>query len=203
MADKTAHTTEGFPRRTLLTRGLLLGAAATVGTLASGAITSAAKADTAGPQTNWGYCHLCFVLFFQPHQAHSACPVSPNGHQIASSFNYWLYYNDTVNESDPQSDWRWCGKCQGLFYFVGPNGNSAGWCPAGGNHVIGAGSFNYSLPWGATDGQSGWYWCSLCAGLFHGGSYRVAGVCPSPASATGNHAGTGSFNYGLAYSGNL
>jgi hypothetical protein len=40
-----------------------------------------------------------------------------------------------------QDSWRWCGKCQGLFF----GGNEPGSvCPAGGTHVSGV-SFNYSL----------------------------------------------------------
>ncbi len=39
-----------------------------------------------------------------------------------------------------QNGWRWCRKCQGLFYA--PNGN--GRCPAGGGHNA-SGSGNYAL----------------------------------------------------------
>jgi len=44
--------------------------------------------------------------------------------------------------SDPtvQHDWRWCDKCQGLFYA----GISLGVCPAGGSHRVG-GSTDYAL----------------------------------------------------------
>jgi hypothetical protein len=41
-----------------------------------------------------------------------------------------------------QDNWRWCDKCQGLFW----GGNAAkSRCPAGGAHA--AGSWNYKLPW--------------------------------------------------------
>ena len=39
-----------------------------------------------------------------------------------------------------QENWRWCNKCQGLFFA----GNSRGVCPAGGTHNSG-GSGNYGL----------------------------------------------------------
>jgi len=39
-----------------------------------------------------------------------------------------------------QENWRWCNKCQGLFFA----GNSRGVCPAGGNHNS-DGSGNYGL----------------------------------------------------------
>lgn len=199
MADKTAHTTGAIPRRKVLRNGLLLGAGVTVGTLASGAITNAAKASTSGPQPGWAFCYRCAGLFYQPKQARSVCPASAVGHQISTSYNYWLYYNDTVKEGNPQSAWLWCGNCQGLFYAPGDGALS---CPAGGSHVAGPGSFNYSLPHDVTGGQGGWYFCFLCNGLFHGGAYTVAGVCPAP-SSTGNHYGVGSYNYHLAFNGYL
>jgi Putative peptidoglycan binding domain len=41
-----------------------------------------------------------------------------------------------------QEGWRWCFKCQGLFY--GPSAASSR-CPAGGAHIVG--HWNYHLPW--------------------------------------------------------
>jgi hypothetical protein len=41
-----------------------------------------------------------------------------------------------------QENWRWCNKCQGLFFAGGPN---KGVCPAGGEHSH-DGSGNYRLP---------------------------------------------------------
>ncbi len=40
-----------------------------------------------------------------------------------------------------QSSWRWCHKCQGLFFAGNP---TSGACPAGGGHDY-AGSGDYSL----------------------------------------------------------
>jgi hypothetical protein len=48
------------------------------------------------------------------------------------------------NTSNSQGDWRWCNKCQGLFY----GGNvAASRCPTGGTHAPAAqsGSFDYRL----------------------------------------------------------
>jgi hypothetical protein len=87
-----------------------------------------------------------------------------------------------------QSDWRWCHKCQGLFF----GGNPGPVCPSGGAHEK-TGSGDYSLvmnsPWAA--GQSDWRWCHKCQGLFFGGN--PGPVCP----AGGAHDGAGSGNYTL------
>jgi hypothetical protein len=40
-----------------------------------------------------------------------------------------------------QTDWRWCLKCQGLFFGANP---SSGACPSGGGHDY-TGSDNYHL----------------------------------------------------------
>ncbi|MBC8116295.1 MAG: hypothetical protein H7062_18050 [Candidatus Saccharimonas sp.] len=85
-----------------------------------------------------------------------------------------------------QSNWRWCSKCQGLWF----GGNPAGKCPAGGNHTK-VGSGNYTLAHQSGAGQTNWRWCSKCQGLWFGGN--PAGKCP----AGGLHVKTGSGNYHL------
>ena len=90
-----------------------------------------------------------------------------------------------------QSDWRWCKKCQGLFFAAN---NTLGVCPAGGAHSE-AGSDNYVLETSGS-GQSDWNWCSKCQGLFFAGN-KTAGVCP----AGGGHNGAASSNYVLPSSG--
>lgn len=199
MMNEAPHTIGDLPRRRLLRNGLVLGAAATVGTLASGAITNTAEAAVSGPQPNWAFCGLCTGLFDFTNIKFSRCPYYDDGrHGITTSYNYDLPYNDTNQESNPQSGWLWCGKCQGLFY--GP-GIRSSYCPAAGNHAEGGGSYDYALYHdNVTGGQSGWTWCYQCQGLFHGGSAQAGGVCPK----TGfYHFGTGSFNYYLGFNGYL
>jgi hypothetical protein len=96
-----------------------------------------------------------------------------------------------------QANWRWCNKCQDLFY-----GGSAdrGVCPTGGNHADPAvsGSPNFFVPMSG-NGQRDWRWCNKCQGLFWGDS-TPHGVCP----AGGNHADpavSGSGNYVLPTAG--
>jgi hypothetical protein len=98
-----------------------------------------------------------------------------------------------------QSNWRWCNKCQGLF-FGGSQAESD--CPAGGAHAEPAqsGSGNYSLPHNAPPSpsrQSEWCWCNKCQGLFYGPAV-AASSCP----AGGTHspqAQSGSGNYSLPH----
>jgi hypothetical protein len=74
-----------------------------------------------------------------------------------------------------QSNWRWCQKCQGLFF-----GGFLGVCPAGGTHDGGQ-SVDYLVNDQASEpGEPDWYWCKLCSGLFFAGN-PTTGWCPSEA----------------------
>ena len=88
-----------------------------------------------------------------------------------------------------QDKWRWCKKCQGLYY----SGHSQGACSAGGNHEM-KDSGDYSLVHYTPDaGQNMWRWCNRCQGLFYAGGASM-GVCP----ARNDHAMLGSGDYSLA-----
>lgn len=86
-----------------------------------------------------------------------------------------------------QDNWRWCEKCQGLFFA----GIGLGVCPAGGAHVK-TGSGNYALMHDSKlgYGQGSWRWCKACQGLFHAGP---PGKCP----AGGGHDKSASGEYRL------
>jgi hypothetical protein len=105
----------------------------------------------------------------------------------------------------PQSGWRHCGKCQGLFF----GGNRTSVCPARGAHTIATDITppkNFTL-WLKDDDpgyQGNWQWCNKCQGLFFGGEpsgywsglagwFPSTGVCP----AGGSHAYEGSGGYVL------
>jgi hypothetical protein len=92
-----------------------------------------------------------------------------------------------------QQDWRWCHKCEGLFYSGGQT--SLGVCPVGGRHEKGVSS-NYTLAHDAPGavGQQDWRWCPRCQGLFYSGGQASAGRCPSG----GKHEKAASGNYILA-----
>jgi hypothetical protein len=91
--------------------------------------------------------------------------------------------------SNVQPDWRWCHKCQGLFFAGNP---SKGVCPADANAHDASQSGKYDVIFGETVaprpagpdtfgdlGQQGdWRWCSNCQGLFFAG-HNTHGVCPA------------------------
>ncbi len=89
-----------------------------------------------------------------------------------------------------QYEWRWCRKCQGLFF----NKYSRGVCKAGGTHDL-RGSANYGLTIThmAAHTQNDWRWCKKCQGLFFGRS--ELGVCP----AKGSHDMSDSGDYCLTH----
>jgi hypothetical protein len=151
-------------------------------------------------QSNWRWCSKCQGLFFGDGQPTSSCPGGGTHADPAQSLsgNYSLPHNAPPSPSR-QSEWRWCNKCQGLFY--GPAATTSA-CPAGGTHSPQAqsGSGNYSLPHNvppSPDSQSDWRWCSKCQGLFFGDG-QAASSCP----AGGTHspqAQSGSGNYSLPH----
>ena len=98
-----------------------------------------------------------------------------------------------------QRNWRWCSKCQGLWYSAATQ-NPNGVCAAGGSHSK-AGSGDYALM-GDPDGsfsatvlaQHKWRWCKKCQGLWYSGATQnPGGVCP----AGGSHEKAGSGDYAL------
>ncbi len=111
-----------------------------------------------------------------------------NAHDGRKSFNYVLAHDIQIPYG--QDNWRWCRKCQALFY----GGHAEGVCPKGGTHDRGP-SYNYVLAHDTqiANGQDNWRWCRKCESLFY--AANGAGACP----AGGNHDQTGSFNYVLTH----
>lgn len=89
---------------------------------------------------------------------------------------------DEFIETRTQSLWRWCRRCQGLWYAgTDPLRMISSACPAGGFHLF-VGSGNYSLihnsP-GVYGRQDGWRWCQKCEGAFFGRNHpNPSGRCP-------------------------
>ncbi len=138
-------------------------------------------------QDNWRWCNKCQGLFFAGNNLGS-CPAGgthshPNN---SGSWNYQLIHNHAIAHG--QDNWRWCNKCQGLF-FAG--NNNLGRCPAGGTHSN-SGSWNYSVAFKSpiVAGQDGWRWCNKCQGLFFAGNNSL-GRCP--AGGTHNESGSGEY----------
>jgi hypothetical protein len=89
-----------------------------------------------------------------------------------------------------QAGWRWCLKCEGLFFAVHPR---KGVCPFDGQEHIDSesGSYMLQLEESPAPGQDGWRWCRKCEGLFFGG-HASQGRCPAD---NGTHDGSESGNY--------
>ena len=120
--DEGQRAIDGISRRNVLRGGLLAGAGlATVGAV-SGVLTGTAKASTPNPQPDWGWCQYCATMWWTPGRSGSSCssPEAPNGlHAVGSgSYNYYQVNNQSTDTptGNPQSDWYWCTKCQGLFW---------------------------------------------------------------------------------------
>lgn len=151
-------------------------------------------------QADWRWCNKCQGLYYGPGQPASRCAAGgPHSRQADSgSGNYTLLHN-AAPAIDRQNGWRWCNRCQGLFY--GPEVATSR-CPAGSTHATPAvsGSGNYTLFHNAPPDagrQRDWRYCSTCRGLFFGPSVDLS-ACPGG----GTHRRpdqTGSGNYSIAH----
>jgi hypothetical protein len=68
------------------------------------------------------------------------CPRG-GSHDHTGSYGYYLWYGGSPYVPD-QDEWRWCDRCEGLFYGLGQPISK---CPRSGPHRIGPGSFSYVL----------------------------------------------------------
>jgi hypothetical protein len=151
-------------------------------------------------QGNWRWCSRCQGLFYAGNPT-SYCPADRGklgpGHDMTGG-KYLLVHDVSVGLPDPvQDNWRWCSRCQGLFYA----GNPTSYCPYNQKaHVPLAGGFSYRLVHDLQNfgEQPQWYWCSKCQGLFFGGSQKLIGVCPKD-WGTHDAQSQGSANYAMMF----
>jgi hypothetical protein len=80
-----------------------------------------------------------------------------------------------------QPGWRWCYKCQGMFFADNP---SMGVCPADHKPHDPSKSGLYAALFGedAAGQQGGWRWCDNCQGMFFAENPSL-GVCPANGKA--------------------
>jgi hypothetical protein len=90
-----------------------------------------------------------------------------------------------------QPGWRWCHKCQGMFFGGNP---SKGICPADHLAHSASQSGHYAALLGdeAPGQQGNWRWCHKCQGMFFNGN-PSKGICPADhlahsASQSGHYA---------------
>ncbi len=145
-------------------------------------------------QTGWRFCQKCHGLFFAGNPDQGTCPGGGT-HDGSASGKYVMQFGDSALNAQPQGGWRWCRKCQGLF-FVGDDevlsplmfGDDPfrRMCPAG-NHHDGLQSGHYVMEFGedGTGVQGGWRFCKKCFGLFFstpgditGHNIEFQGLCP-------------------------
>lgn len=136
-------------------------------------------------QRNWRWCNKCQGLWYGPYQGSSTCPEGGQ-HSLSGSGNYSLVVSPAVAPPNHQIGWRWCNKCQGLWY--GPNQASSN-CPEGSTHSQ-TGSGNYAVANFVGAGQTGWRWCNKCQGLWYGPNQSTSN-CPEG----GTHSLSGSGSY--------
>ncbi|MBP0449044.1 hypothetical protein J5Y04_05735 [Kitasatospora sp. RG8] len=132
-------------------------------------------------QPNWRYCVKCFSLFFCPDGAGGAgrCTYDNALHQVAGDEFYLPNVEEGATADDGQSDWHYCGKCNGLCFA--PGFVETGSCPAGGPHQPMGWTFllpNDVQGPAPSTGQKDWRYCAYCQGLFFDG-YVHKGACPS------------------------
>ena len=144
-------------------------------------------------QDQWRFCGNCGGLFWNGDQKFKGvCSVggehSPKGWDfilpsvetgggvhVAVGWNFILPSVETGG-GDGQREWRFCGRCGGLFWNW--DQNFKGVCPRGGEHS--ATGWNFILPTadaGGVQGKAEWRFCARCGGLFWDGDSNK-GVCP-------------------------
>jgi hypothetical protein len=208
MANLEPESTHGLSRRKLLKTGMIGLGVATVG-IASPVLTETAQAITYQP--HWGFCNYCAGLYnidvANTAGSDNFCPNPTfGGHGGTVTYNYLIPHD--VGGNYPQPNWRWCTYCDALYYGGHestsrcPNSQSNPYWP---HHNRGV-SFNYSLfyysgPTGTNDPQLNWRWCGRCQGLFYDGSLPRGASNICPAGSGGHTPGSGSYDYGLDWTG--
>ena len=141
-------------------------------------------------QDGWRCCQKCSGLFYglrlqrDPDEGHCA---AGDKHDSTNSKNYMVPFGDAG--PGMQTDWRYCQRCQGLFYVDNP---TQGACPCGGQHDHANRSALYDMSLEGPPGmETGWRWCAKCEGLFNSGNQES--VCPTG----GKHDGRGSSAYAI------
>ena len=144
---------------------------------------SSLTSETSSGQGDWLSCSGCQGLFYTSNGTCmvGVCPAGGTHNGRNGRYDYSLLQRSQASR-DGQDGWRWCRKCQTLFF--GDQGTSC--CPSGGPHDR-TGSDDYVLF--QFRGEDAWNWCRNCRVLFNCLSSGQA--CPMG----GQHNGTSSANY--------
>jgi hypothetical protein len=189
--DSRLTTPRTFTRRDLLRKSAVVGIGAGA-LLAASAVT--ATPALAGSQTHWHACYNCATMVYGRQNGQCA-DRRYYTHDGSASWDYWFIY-DRPDILACQSDWKYCRKCNSMFWADKYRMN--GIC-ASGNGVEqhdSYGSYNYQVYYGSdSQDQSGWAYCRLCHGLFFA-PWKAYSACPSTLGGRrGPHDDTGSYDY--------
>jgi hypothetical protein len=124
------------------------------------------------------------VSWDNPWAGSNSCDASMSGNDViryqlthtCGSGNTNAHMRYELFEFPAQSEWRFCHKCQSMFFNGYP---TKGLCPGGGEHE--AAGYNFVLPHdvaGTGNMQTDWRFCEKCQVMFYDG-YPGKGVCPS------------------------
>ena len=98
-----------------------------------------------GRQAGWRWCLNCQGMFYSGHPDHGVCSGAGGAkHYGDSSSPYAMAVGDAVPGAQP--GWRWCRKCQGMYYGENAARGNVGVCPAGLSHM-GDTSAHYAILW--------------------------------------------------------
>jgi acetyl-CoA carboxylase beta subunit len=152
------------------------------------------KFSNCGAQQGWRWCVKCQTLFFTGDgQDSGVCPAgqkhtpNPTATDTRRSGSY-IVDRGEAEATNQQDGWRWCNKCQGLFFTA--DFSDAGKCPAGNLHTLNAtatdarrsGLYHLDCRQAAnppSSGQQNWRQCEKCHGLFYSSDGNPSGVCPA------------------------
>jgi hypothetical protein len=179
----------GMGRDHFLKQAAKLGMIGALSQFLPGAPITNAAAATAPQQNKWHKCVKCFALFYDGYRTKGRCPAK--GAHSAGESSDGDGYHLTYNSPGPgQPEWRYCNKCQSLFYNGYPQ---KGVCAAGGGHV--AAGYNFTLRYDAkADGDKNFRYCNKCEVLYFEDFSKKTGLC----AAGGPHVAAG-YNFVLDF----
>ncbi|GAB2678615.1 hypothetical protein [Nocardia goodfellowii] len=171
-------------------RIVLRGAAVAALTAVAGPILIGNAAPASATQRLWKLCGRCRGLWFSGNNTRGGCPAGDildgGHHDDGSGYDYIL--KEDPDGGQGQSGWRWCERCQGLWFQGINQVGVRSVCPSPQfsglpDHVPFGSGFYRLEDVTHRDGPGGddkWRWCRKCSGLFNvGDDAGGAGRCPA------------------------
>ncbi len=148
-------------------------------------------------QTDWRFCGKCYDMFFDGYPTNKGICTAGERHETfgeheAIGYSFVLPH-DVQGTSTAQASWRFCSKCNMMFFDGYPN--NKGICANGGGHT--ATGYNFVLPHDVSEtskAQASWRFCTKCNTVFFDGYPSNKGKCASG----GGHTAAG-YNFVLPH----